>query len=119
MFILGGKLQYCISCVESVWLWLDFSFPNRSLVALVHLYRATQSWEELSQILRHMIEVGQVSGELSEDTIVGTYRSADHYHTGLSFGYITSHRSVENFGVAAATPTSPDLPNNLQGVTLH
>lgn len=44
-----------------------------TLRALAHLYRATQSWEELSQILRHMLEVAQLAGGLSDDQMVERY----------------------------------------------
>ena len=41
-----------------------------TLQALSVLYRATQSWEELSQTLRRIIDVGQVNGEVSEQDMI-------------------------------------------------
>ncbi len=41
-----------------------------TLQTLAHLYRQTQSWDELSQTLRRIVEVGQISGQLSEDDMI-------------------------------------------------
>lgn len=45
----------------------------QTLRALAHLYRATQSWEELSQTLSRVAEVGQLSGGVSEDEMINLY----------------------------------------------
>src|SRR5690606_10631042 len=37
------------------------------------LYRATQSWEELSQTLRRIIEVAQIAGEATEEELIERY----------------------------------------------
>ncbi|HTM19059.1 MAG TPA: tetratricopeptide repeat protein [Kofleriaceae bacterium] len=44
-----------------------------TLNALAHLYRSTQSWEELSQTLRRIIEVGQITGAVAEDDLIQLY----------------------------------------------
>ncbi|MEM9491697.1 MAG: tetratricopeptide repeat protein, partial [Myxococcota bacterium] len=44
-----------------------------TLRALAHLYQATQAWEELSTTLRRIIEVGQVSGGITEDDMIELY----------------------------------------------
>lgn len=44
-----------------------------TLKALAHLYRATQSWEDLSLTLRRLIEAGHISGEVSEDEMIELY----------------------------------------------
>lgn len=54
------------------WLRADELDPNdlETLRALAYLYRQTQSWEELSQTLRRIIEVGQISGGVGEDELI-------------------------------------------------
>lgn len=44
-----------------------------TLQELAALYRATQSWDELSETLRRIIDVAQTSGELSEDEFIDLY----------------------------------------------
>ena len=44
-----------------------------TLQALAHLYRSTQSWDELSQTLRRIIEVGIESGKLGEQETIELY----------------------------------------------
>ncbi len=51
---------------------LDPSDPE-TLQELASLYRATQSWEDLSRTLQRIIEVGQVNGQVSEDEFIELY----------------------------------------------
>ncbi|MEZ4362322.1 MAG: tetratricopeptide repeat protein [Kofleriaceae bacterium] len=44
-----------------------------TLRALAELYRSTQSWDELSQTLRRIIEVGNYTGQSNEDEIIELY----------------------------------------------
>lgn len=44
-----------------------------TLRALAHLYHNTQAWDELSTIIRRIIEVGQISGGISEDEMIDLY----------------------------------------------
>jgi tetratricopeptide (TPR) repeat protein len=44
-----------------------------TLRALADLYRSTQSWDELSQTLRRIIEVGQRQGAIDEDHVIELY----------------------------------------------
>ncbi|NJM90743.1 MAG: tetratricopeptide repeat protein [Myxococcales bacterium] len=44
-----------------------------TLRSLAELYRSTQSWDELSQTLRRIIEVGNVTGQSNEDEIIELY----------------------------------------------
>ena len=57
------------------WLCADELNPTDlvTLRALAHLYRSTQSWEELSQTLQRIIQVGQVSGDIREDEMIELY----------------------------------------------
>jgi golgin subfamily B member 1 len=54
------------------WLQAYALDPNdlETLQTLAHLYRATQSWEELSQTLRQILELAQVTSEVSEAEVV-------------------------------------------------
>ncbi len=57
------------------WMAADSLDPNdlETLGALAHLYRSTQSWDELSQTLQRIIEVGQMSGGIDEDQLIELY----------------------------------------------
>jgi tetratricopeptide (TPR) repeat protein len=57
------------------WLAADRIDGNdlETLRALAHLYRSTQSWDELSQTLRRIIEVGQLTGEIPEQEQIELY----------------------------------------------
>ncbi|HEX3476271.1 MAG TPA: tetratricopeptide repeat protein, partial [Kofleriaceae bacterium] len=44
-----------------------------TLRSLARLYRSTQSWDELSQTLRRIIEVGQVTGAIDESETIELY----------------------------------------------
>ncbi|HWU88034.1 MAG TPA: hypothetical protein VN253_12195, partial [Kofleriaceae bacterium] len=44
-----------------------------TLRALAHLYRSTQAWDELSQTLQRIIEVGQLSDQLTEHETIELY----------------------------------------------
>ncbi len=44
-----------------------------TLNALADLYRSLQSWDELSQTIRRIIEVGQEQGKLEEDQVIELY----------------------------------------------
>ncbi len=57
------------------WMAADSLDPNdlETLGALAHLYRSTQSWDELSQTLQRIIEVGQLSGGIDEDHMIELY----------------------------------------------
>src|SRR6185295_3798359 len=57
------------------WLCADRldSEDYETLVALSELYRSTQSWDELSQTLRRIIEVGQDHNQIDEDRVIELY----------------------------------------------
>ena len=57
------------------WLCADRLDPQdyETLTALAELYRSTQSWDELSQTLRRIIEVGQEQDKLNEDQVIELY----------------------------------------------
>jgi tetratricopeptide (TPR) repeat protein len=57
------------------WLCADRLDGNdfETLTALAGLYRSTQSWDELSQTLRRIIEVGQDQHQLDEDQVIELY----------------------------------------------
>ncbi len=57
------------------WLAADRIDGNdlETLRSLAALYRSTQSWDELSQTLRRIIEVGNVTGQINEDEIIELY----------------------------------------------
>ncbi|HEU0033618.1 MAG TPA: tetratricopeptide repeat protein [Kofleriaceae bacterium] len=57
------------------WLAADRIDGNdlETLRALAHLYRSTQAWDELSQTLRRVIEVGGLNGEVSETETIELY----------------------------------------------
>lgn len=57
------------------WLCADRIDPAdlETLRALAELYRSLQSWDELSQTLRRIIEVGQEQGQLDEDQVIELY----------------------------------------------
>jgi hypothetical protein len=59
------------------WLAADQIDPRdlETLGALANLYRSTQSWEELSQTLRRIIEVGQITGAATEEELIRLYAS--------------------------------------------
>jgi tetratricopeptide (TPR) repeat protein len=66
------KLQRERNALDA-WLAADRIDGNdlETLRALAHLYRSTQAWDELSQTLRRIIEVGQMTDAISEaETIV-------------------------------------------------
>jgi tetratricopeptide (TPR) repeat protein len=44
-----------------------------TLRSLAHLYRSTQAWDELSQTLRRIIDVGNLNGEVSENETIELY----------------------------------------------
>ncbi|MEZ4399395.1 MAG: tetratricopeptide repeat protein [Kofleriaceae bacterium] len=57
------------------WLCADRLDPNdfETLTALAGLYRSTQSWDELSQTLRRIIDVGQDQDKVDEDQVIALY----------------------------------------------
>ncbi|HPH68575.1 MAG TPA: tetratricopeptide repeat protein, partial [Kofleriaceae bacterium] len=57
------------------WTAADRVNPNdlETLRALAHLYRSTQSWDELSQTLRRILELGAVTGQVSEEESIELY----------------------------------------------
>ncbi|KAB2911170.1 MAG: tetratricopeptide repeat protein, partial [Kofleriaceae bacterium] len=57
------------------WRLADQLDPNdlETLNALADLYRSLQSWDELSQTIRRIIEVGQEQGKLEEDQVIELY----------------------------------------------
>lgn len=57
------------------WLCADRLDPQdyETLTALAELYRSTQSWDELSQTIRRIIEVGQEQDKLTEDQVIELY----------------------------------------------
>jgi len=57
------------------WLLADRLDPSdlEILGALGDLYRSTQSWDELSQTIRRVIEVGQEQNQLDEDKVIELY----------------------------------------------
>lgn len=57
------------------WLAADRIDGNdlETLRSLAELYRSTQSWDELSQTLRRIIEVGSTTGQINEDEIIELY----------------------------------------------
>src|SRR6185369_9392613 len=57
------------------WLAADRLDGNdlETLRSLARLYRSTQSWDELSQTLRRIIEVGQVTGAIDESETIELY----------------------------------------------
>lgn len=48
------------------------------LRALAHLYQTTQVWEEVSTTIRRIIEVGQVTGGITEDEMIDLYAQLGH-----------------------------------------
>ncbi len=57
------------------WLLADRLDPEdlEILRALSDLYRATQSWDELTQTIRRIIEVGQEQNKIDEDKVIELY----------------------------------------------
>ncbi len=57
------------------WLAADQLDPEdlETLGALSSLYRGAQSWEELSQVISRMVEVGVTKGEATEDEMIELY----------------------------------------------
>ena len=68
------KLQRERNALDA-WLAADRLDGNdlETLRALVNLYRSTQSWEELSQTLRRVIDVGNLTGQISESETIELY----------------------------------------------
>src|SRR5688572_17010676 len=57
------------------WLAADRIDGNdlETLRSLARLYRSTQAWDELSQTIRRIIDVGQLSGEITENETIELY----------------------------------------------
>ncbi|MBA3541986.1 MAG: tetratricopeptide repeat protein, partial [Deltaproteobacteria bacterium] len=57
------------------WLAADRIDGNdiETLRSLARLYRSTQAWDELTQTIRRIVEVGQLSGEVSENETIELY----------------------------------------------
>ncbi|HUJ57084.1 MAG TPA: hypothetical protein VLX92_01265, partial [Kofleriaceae bacterium] len=57
------------------WLAADRIDGNdlETLRSLARLYRSTQAWDELSQTIRRIIDVGQLSGEIGENETIELY----------------------------------------------
>ncbi|NVB84939.1 MAG: tetratricopeptide repeat protein [Kofleriaceae bacterium] len=57
------------------WLAADRIDGNdlETLRSLARLYRSTQAWDELSQTIRRIIDVGQLSGQIGEDETIELY----------------------------------------------
>jgi len=68
------KLQRERNALDA-WLAADRIDGNdlETLRALAHLYRSTQAWDELSQTLRRIIEVGQMTDAISEAETIELY----------------------------------------------
>ena len=78
--------------------------PNdlQTLNALASLYRATQSWEELSQTLQRIIDVGQVGGEgVGELRRVGIEADAEQ---GIGLPPAVAEFVDEAHGVCSSCP---------------
>jgi len=69
-----GKLARERNALDA-WLAADRLDGNdlETLRSLARLYRSTQSWDELSQTLRRIIEVGQVTGAIDESETIELY----------------------------------------------
>ena len=69
-----NKLQRERNALDA-WLAADRIDGNdlETLRALAHLYRSTQAWDELSQTLRRIIEVGQMTDAISEAETIELY----------------------------------------------
>ena len=67
------------------WLAADRLDGNdlETLRSLAALYRSTQSWDELSQTLRRIIEVGNVTGQINEDEIIELYAQLGQLEGGV------------------------------------
>ena len=70
----AGHLGKDTSALDA-WLCADRLDPSdfETLTALAGLYRSTQSWDELSQTLRRIIDVGQDQDKLTEDQVIELY----------------------------------------------
>ncbi|MBL0214683.1 MAG: tetratricopeptide repeat protein [Myxococcales bacterium] len=68
------KLQRERNALDA-WLAADRIDGNdlETLRALAHLYRSTQAWDELSQTLRRIIEVGQMTDAINESETIELY----------------------------------------------
>ncbi len=68
------KLQRERNALDA-WLAADRIDGNdlETLRALAHLYRSTQAWDELSQTLRRIIDVGGISGTVDETETIELY----------------------------------------------
>ena len=57
------------------WLAADRIDGNdlETLRSLARLYRSTQAWDELSQTIRRIIDVGQLSGAINETETIELY----------------------------------------------
>ncbi|MBA3458412.1 MAG: tetratricopeptide repeat protein, partial [Deltaproteobacteria bacterium] len=68
------KLQRERNALDA-WLAADRIDGNdlETLRALAHLYRSTQAWDELSQTLRRIIEVGQMTDAITESEQIELY----------------------------------------------
>jgi tetratricopeptide (TPR) repeat protein len=67
------------------WLAADRIDGNdlETLRSLGDLYRSTQSWDELSQTLRRIIEVGNANGQINEDEIIELYAQLGQLEGGV------------------------------------
>lgn len=70
----SDKLERDSNALDA-WLRADALDPRdlEILRSLEHLYETLQSWEELSNTLRRIIEVGQEQGGISEDDMIALY----------------------------------------------
>ncbi len=68
------KLQRERNALDA-WLAADRLDGNdlETLRALAHLYRSTQAWDELSQTLRRIIDVGNLTGAINENDTIELY----------------------------------------------
>jgi tetratricopeptide (TPR) repeat protein len=68
------KLQRERNALDA-WLAADRLDGNdlETLRALAHLYRSTQAWDELSQTLRRIIDVGNLTGAINENETIELY----------------------------------------------
>jgi tetratricopeptide (TPR) repeat protein len=68
------KLQRERNALDA-WLAADRIDGNdlETLRALAHLYRSTQAWDELSQTLRRIIDVGNITGSINETETIELY----------------------------------------------
>ncbi len=72
--VLRDELQQDLDAVDVYRKILEIDPNNiQALYALADLYRQIQAWEELSETLYRLVEVGGTFGELADEELVGLY----------------------------------------------